>query len=102
MIRNPTLTMQVVSMADVFPLKIISPASVMVDDHVRSVEIPGAEGDFGVLPGHAPFFSMLRPGIITVRMADDSTLRRFTVSSGYADVSPTGCTILSDHIEDCA
>ena len=89
-------------MADVFQLQIISPASVVMDDDVRSVEIPGAEGDFGVLPGHAPFFSMIRAGVITVRMADNSTLRRFTVSSGYADVSAKGCTILSDHIEDCA
>jgi F-type H+-transporting ATPase subunit epsilon len=88
-------------MADAFRLKIISPASVVVDDDVRSVEVPGSEGDFGVLPGHAPFFSMIRAGVLTVRMADGSP-RRFTIASGYADVSASGCTILSDHIEDCA
>ncbi len=89
-------------MADAFRLQIISPASVVIDDDVRGVDVPGLEGDFGVLPGHAPFFSMLRPGVLTVRMADGTTFRRFNVTSGYADVSASGCTILSDHIEDCA
>jgi len=88
-------------MTDAFPLKIISPASVVVDTHVAMVEVPGTEGDFGVLPNHAPFFSMIRPGVIRVRMVDGAS-RQFFVAAGYADVSATGCTILSDHIQDMA
>jgi len=87
-------------MSDAFHLQIISPAAVVVDEYVRSVEIPGTEGDFGVLPGHSAFFSMIRPGTITVHMSD-GTPRRFAVESGYADVSAEGCKILSDHISDC-
>lgn len=84
-----------------FHLQIISPAKVVVDAHVPSAEIPGAEGDFGVLPGHAAFFSMLRPGIIDVRMSD-GIRRRFFAATGYADVTPEKCTVISDHVQDLA
>lgn len=86
-------------MAEVFSLQIISPAAVVVDTEVAMVEVPGTEGDFGVLAHHAPFFSMIRPGVIRVTLADGQQ-RRFFAAAGYADVSPTGTTILSDHIQD--
>lgn len=82
-----------------FHLQIISPAKVVVDAHVPAAEIPGLEGDFGVLPGHAAFFSMLRPGVIDVTMSD-GTHRRFFAASGYADVIPEKCTVISDHVQD--
>jgi F-type H+-transporting ATPase subunit epsilon len=88
-------------MADAFHLQIVSPAKLVVDGYVPMAEIPGLEGDFGVLPGHAPLFSMLRPGVITVHQNDGSK-RRFFAATGYADVSPTQCTVLSDHINDLA
>jgi F-type H+-transporting ATPase subunit epsilon len=88
-------------MTQAFHLQIISPAKVVVDNHVPSAQIPGAEGDFGVLPGHAPFFSMIRPGVIDVRMSD-GIRRRFFAASGYVDVTPEKCTVLSDHIQDLA
>ncbi len=84
-----------------FHLQIISPAKVVVDAHVPACEIPGAEGDFGVLPGHAAFFSMLRPGVIEVMMSD-GIRRRFFAATGYADVTPEKCTVISDHIQDLA
>lgn len=86
--------------ANAFHLKIISPAAIVFDEHVSMVEIPGAEGDFGVLPQHAPFFSMLRPGVIKIHMADGNSFRRYFAATGYADVSPAGATVLSDHIQD--
>ena len=86
-------------MTNVFPLRIISPAAIVVDAHATLVEIPGAEGDFGVLAHHAPFFSMIRPGVIIVDLVDGHR-RRFFAATGYADVSDAGCTILSDHIQD--
>ena len=82
-----------------FHLKIISPAAVIVDDAVPQVEIPGVEGDFGVLPGHSPLFSMIRPGVINVKLADGNS-RKFFATSGYADVTPESCTVISDHIRD--
>jgi F-type H+-transporting ATPase subunit epsilon len=88
-------------MSDALHLRIISPSAVVVDAHVPSAEIPGSEGDFGVLPGHAAFFSMLRPGVIDVRFAD-GIRRRFFAASGYADVTPETCTVISDHIQDVA
>jgi F-type H+-transporting ATPase subunit epsilon len=88
-------------MSDAFHLQIISPAAVVVDAYVKMTEVPGTEGDFGVLPGHAPFFSMIRPGVINVLLTDGYH-RRFFAASGYADVSTTSCTILSDHIQDVA
>ena len=88
-------------MSAAFHLKIISPASVVVDAHVPTVQIPGVEGDFGVLPGHSNVFSMVRPGVIDVTMPDGSH-RRFFAATGYADVTPEGCTVISDHIQDLA
>ncbi len=86
-------------MSDAFHLQIISPSAILVDAHVPMVEIPGVEGDFGVLPGHSNVFSMLRPGAIDVKMADGHH-RRFFAATGYADVTPVSCTIISDHIQD--
>lgn len=86
-------------MANVFHLQIISPAKVVMDAHVSSIKIPGAEGDFSVLPGHATVFSMLRPGVIHVHMTDGAH-RRFFAITGYADVTPEKCTLISDHVQD--
>ena len=86
-------------MADVFHLQIISPSAVVVDREVAMVEVPGVEGDFGVLPKHAPFFSMIRPGVIRVTLEDGQRIS-FFATAGYADVSPTGTTILSEHLQD--
>ena len=85
--------------AAAFRLKIISPAEVLVDDHVPQVQVPGIEGDFGVLPGHSPLFSMIRPGVINVTLADGNH-RKFFATSGYADVTPESCTVISDRIQD--
>lgn len=86
-------------MSDVLQLKIISPSAIVLDTHVAQVEIPGTEGDFGVLPHHAPFFSMIRPGVISVYF-QDGFVRRYFAAAGYADVSTEGCTILSDHLQE--
>ncbi len=86
-------------MSNVFHLHIVSPAQSVLDTHVEMVEIPGLEGDFGVLPNHAPFFSMLRPGVISIHLPEKRQKRLFA-TSGYAEVSPEGCTVISDDIHD--
>ena len=85
-------------MADQLNLTIVSPARLVFEGPVAMVEVPGAEGDMGVLPHHAPLLAMLRPGIVTVHGADKA-VQRFKVTSGYVDVTPQGCTLLSDSIE---
>jgi F-type H+-transporting ATPase subunit epsilon len=81
-----------------FPLAIISPAAQVFSGQAALVEVPGAEGDFGVLPGHSAFMSMVRTGVITVTA--DIGEKKFFVGSGYADVSPEGVTILSEQAVD--
>lgn len=86
-------------MAQLFPVKIISPEKLVFDADVEQVEVPGREGDFGVLVKHAPFFSMLRPGVVTAHMTGNAK-KRYFVTSGYAEVSGSGTVILSDHIQE--
>jgi F-type H+-transporting ATPase subunit beta len=59
------------------------------------VVVPGAEGDFGVLPDHAPFLSLLRPGVISVYQGDKVDQRVF-VGGGFAEVNERGCTVLAE------
>jgi F-type H+-transporting ATPase subunit epsilon len=56
--------------------------------------VPGAEGDFGVLAGHAPLIALLRPGLMTVYAAGEKT--RLVVLGGFAEVGPDGLTVLAD------
>ncbi|MDP7344510.1 MAG: ATP synthase F1 subunit epsilon, partial [Alphaproteobacteria bacterium] len=58
------------------------------------VVVPGAEGDFGVLPGHALLLSTVRPGIIEI-FENDKAKERFFVAGGFAEVTPERCTVLS-------
>lgn len=85
-------------MADHLHLTIVSPSKLLFDGQATLVEVPGVEGDMGVLPKHAPTLSMLREGIVTVHAADKS-VTRFKVANGYADITPESCTILSETIE---
>ena len=55
-------------------------------------------GDFGVLPRHAPLISALRPGFVHIHTP--AGILRLFVTGGFAEVTPTSCTILADHIED--
>jgi F-type H+-transporting ATPase subunit epsilon len=59
--------------------------------------VPGSEGDFGVLPGHAPLMSTIRPGAITIYDTDSNTAtRRIFIDGGFAEVTPKGLTILAE------
>jgi F-type H+-transporting ATPase subunit epsilon len=75
----------------------IAPDHAVFSGMAELVEIPGVEGDVGVLSGHSPFFSMIRPGVITIHQPGEQKLHYF-VSAGYADVSPEGTTILSSDV----
>ena len=84
-------------MADLFSFELVSPERLLSSGKVAMVVVPGAEGDFAVLPGHAPMMSTIRPGATAVYEADMTTLtRRIFVDGGFAEVSETGLTILAE------
>jgi F-type H+-transporting ATPase subunit epsilon len=79
--------------------ELVAPERVLARDQVDMVVIPGAEGDFGVLPEHAPFLSLIRPGVITTWEGDKVT-RRVFVAGGFAEVNPaSGCIVLAEQAE---
>jgi len=80
--------------------ELVSPEKLVFSGDVNQVDVPGAEGDFGVLEGHAPTVATLRPGIVTVHAAGGST--RIVVLGGFAEVSASGLTILADAAEEAA
>ena len=73
---------------------LVSPAKELFSGSVDHVIAPGSEGEFGVLPNHAPFMSTLRSG--RVRIIDGDEVHRYFVHGGFADVTPEGLTILAE------
>ena len=72
----------------------VSPESVLFSGEVDQVDLPGTEGDMGILPGHAPLVTTLRPGIVTIFR--DDRQEPIVVIGGFAEVSPAGLTVLAD------
>ena len=83
-------------MADTFAFEIVTPAASMLSLQAELVIIPGEAGNFGVLPGHAPLLSTLRPGTIEVRDKSLKVLDQIFVEGGFAEVTPERCTILAE------
>ncbi len=72
----------------------VSPERVLFSGDVDQVDIPGAEGDMGVLPLHAPMVTALRPGVVTI--SSQGRREEVVVVGGFAEMSPAGLTILAD------
>ena len=77
-----------------FQFDLVSPERLLLSEAVDQVDVPGSEGDFGVLAGHAPFVTTLRPGILVVYRGGDAL--RVVVNGGFAEVNPEGLTVLAD------
>ena len=77
-----------------FHFDLVAPEKLLFSGEVSQVDVPGAEGDFGVLAGHAPLITTLRPGILVVH--GEGRQMRIVVSGGFAEVSPTGLNVLAD------
>jgi F-type H+-transporting ATPase subunit epsilon len=75
-------------------LELVSPERVLFSGEVDQVDLPGAEGDMGILAGHAPLVTTLRPGIVTIFRGGRS--EPIVVIGGFAEVSPQGLTVLAD------
>ena len=86
-------------MAGTFKFELVSPERVLVSAEVSEVMVPGADGDFTVLVGHAPVLSILRPGIMAAKMADGSQSRTY-IHSGFCEVTPESLTVLVEKAED--
>ncbi len=82
-------------MADLIQFELVSPERLLVSRAVEMVVVPGSEGDFGALPGHAPLISEIRPGIIAVFEAGKVQERIF-VAGGFAEVTNERCTVLAE------
>jgi F-type H+-transporting ATPase subunit epsilon len=78
--------------------ELVAPERLLASIDADMVVIPGAEGDFGVLPNHAPLMSLLRPGVISVYQGDRVDERLF-VDGGFAEVNEKGCTVLAERAE---
>ena len=75
--------------------ELVSPERLLLSESVDMVVVPGAEGDFGVLVRHAPLVSGVRPGVISVYNGGRVTERIF-VAGGFAEVTPSRCTVLAE------
>ena len=81
-------------MPDAFHFDLVSPERMVFSGEVEQVDVPGVEGDFGVLAHHAPLIAMIKPGILTVRGAGEA--QRIVVVGGFAEVNEQGLTVLAD------
>ncbi len=77
-----------------FHFELVSPERQLFSGAVEQVVVPGSEGDFGILAGHSPFVSTLRPGILTIH--GDGQPKRLYVRGGFAEVSSGGLTVLAE------
>ena len=88
-------------MAETLHFSLVSPARELFSGEVAHVIAPGSEGQFGVLPKHAPFMTTLKNGVVQVLRPGKEDMRIF-VRGGFADVTPAGLTILAEEAVDLA
>ena len=81
--------------------ELVTPTALAVSEDVDMVVVPGIEGDFGVLPGHTPVLTTIRPGVISMYIGDEITKSLF-VEGGFAEANPEGCTVLAEGATDIA
>ena len=84
-----------------FHFELVSPQKLLFSDDVEQVDLPGAEGYFGVLANHAPMVTTLRPGVLKIHVAGGQ--QKIVVLGGFAEVSKDGLTVLAntaDAVED--
>jgi F-type H+-transporting ATPase subunit epsilon len=79
--------------------ELVTPERLVRSEEVHMVVVPGSEGEFGVLEGHAPFMSTLRNGDIAVYRTAGGEPERIAVEGGFAEVSDRGLTVLAERAE---
>ncbi|SKB52544.1 ATP synthase F1 subunit epsilon [Sphingopyxis flava] len=78
--------------------ELVTPARLERSSDVYMVTVPGSEGDFSVLEGHAPFMATLRNGPLTIYATSGAEPETIEVEGGFAEVNETGLTVLAEHI----
>ncbi len=81
-------------MADTMQFDLVSPERKLASAAATEVRIPGADGDFTAMPGHAPFLSTLRPGVVVARTSEGEM--RYVVTGGFAEVGESGISVLAE------
>ena len=79
---------------------LVSPESLIFNDDVGMIIIPGKDGDLGVLPGHSKIMSSLRPGRVMVYGEDKNLLKSFFVSGGFTEINPEKCIVLAESVDE--
>lgn len=87
-------------MAGTFKFELVSPERILMSTDADQVRLPGSDGDFTVLAGHSPVIANLRPGTLDIKAAGQTT--RIFIMSGFADVQPSGLTVLAKDATDVA
>ena len=80
--------------------ELVTPARLFRSESVHMVVVPGTEGEFGVLEGHAPFMSTIRDGAVKVYKTEGGQPEEITVEGGFAEVTPKGLTLLAERVVD--
>lgn len=79
--------------------ELVTPAKLVRSDDVHMVVVPGSEGEFGVLEGHAPFMSTIRDGALKVYRSENGMPEEILIEGGFAEVSASGLTVLAERTE---
>ena len=79
--------------------ELVTPARLVRSEDVHMVVVPGTEGEFGVLEGHAPFMSTVRDGTLRIYKTAGAQPEEIQVEGGFAEVGEAGLTVLAEHVE---
>ena len=79
-----------------FQFELVSPAKLLMSGEVREVVVPGSEGDFAILAGHAPVISTLRPGLLKIT-TDEGSEKTFFVHGGFVEAGPTNLMVIAEY-----
>ena len=82
--------------------ELVTPEKLLRSEDVHMVVVPGTEGDFGVLAGHAPLMSVIRPGELTIYSGPTTVTGRIRIEGGFAEVSERGLTVLAEQAAEAA
>lgn len=79
--------------------ELVTPARLVRSEDVHMVVVPGSEGEFGVLEGHAPFMSTIADGTVKVYRSENAQPEEIRIQGGFAEVGDKGLTVLAEHVE---
>lgn len=79
--------------------ELVTPVKLVRSEEVYMVVVPGGDGDFGVLEGHAPVMSTIRDGALKVYKTEGAVPEEIVIQGGFAEVGAKGLTVLAEHVE---